>query len=162
MQSRNYTTAFSVDRPPEVVFHAINDVRGWWSEAIEGDTDRLGAQFKFRHQDLHRSTQKVARLIPRRKVLWHVVHSRINFVHDKSEWQGTDIVFEITRRGERTELRFTHVGLVPAIECYGDCADAWSFYINDSLHGLITTGTGKPLRKEQALPARGDTQALRY
>ena len=77
-------------------------------------------------------------------------------------FESSDIVFDITRRGDRTELRFTHVGLVPAAECYGDCSDAWSFYINDSLHSLITTGTGKPLRKEQALPAQPHTQTVRY
>jgi hypothetical protein len=154
MHHRNYSTTFSVDRSPDAVFRAINDVRGWWSEAIQGDADRLGAQFRFRDGDLHRSTQKVARFIPGKKVVWHVIDSRVNFVHDKSEWLGTDIVFEIARREDRTELRFTHVGLVPAIECYGSCSGAWSFYINESLRSLITTGAGKPIRKEQALPAR--------
>ncbi len=162
MHHKNYTTSFAVDRSAEEVFHAINNVRGWWSEAIDGDTDRLGAQFKFRHRDLHRSTQKIARFIPGRKVIWHVVDSRINFVHDKSEWKGTDIVFEIARKADRTELRFTHVGLVPAIECYSDCAGAWAFHINDSLHSLITTGVGKPICKEQAMPAQSDSRALRY
>jgi hypothetical protein len=160
MHYKNYSTTFSVGRSPQEVFQAINNVRGWWSEAIEGDTDRLGAQFKFRHGDLHRSTQKITRLIPGRKIIWHVVESRVNFVHDKSEWRGTDIVFGIARFSHGTELRFTHVGLVPAIECYGDCSGAWGFYINESLRSLIMTGTGKPLPREQAIPV--PIRALRY
>ncbi len=68
--------------------------------------------------------------------------------HIQAEWKGTDIVFEITRQGDKTELRFTHVGLVPAFECYGDCSGAWGYYINDSLHSLITTGKEQPNQKE--------------
>src|SRR5262249_39921984 len=48
-----------------------------------------------------------------------------NFVKNRTEWNGTDIVFEIDRKNGKTELRFTHVGLVPAFECYGDCSGAW-------------------------------------
>jgi len=47
-----------------------------------------------------------------KKVVWHVTDSRIQFVRDTSEWDGTDIVFEIARRGDKTEIRFTHIGLV--------------------------------------------------
>jgi hypothetical protein len=43
--------------------------------------------------------------------------SQLNFVKDKTEWNGTDIVFEITKKDDKTELRFTHVRLVPAFEC---------------------------------------------
>ena len=67
----------------------------------------------------------------------------INFVKDKTEWNGTDIIFEITRKGGKTELRFTHVGLVPTIECYGGCSGAWGSYINESLRNLITKGEGR-------------------
>jgi hypothetical protein len=72
----------------------------------------------------------------------------MNFVEDKNEWLDTDIVFEIARKGDKTELRFTHVGLVPTIQCYGDCSGAWGFYINDSLQSLISTGKGQPEPKE--------------
>jgi len=82
-------------------------------------------------------------------VVWHIVDSHIDFVQDKAEWNGTDVVFEIAKKGAKTELRFTHVGLVPAIECYGKCAGAWGFYINESLRNLITTGEGDPNEKER-------------
>ena len=87
--------------------------------------------------------------MPGRKVVWHTADSHLNFVKDKTEWNGTEIVFEITRKEDKTELRFTHVGLVPAFECYGDCSGAWGFYINDSLRSLITTGKGQPNRQEE-------------
>jgi hypothetical protein len=86
--------------------------------------------------------------VPGKKVVWQVSDSRINFVKDKSEWDGTEVVFEIAKKGDKTELRFTHVGLVPAIECFGKCSGAWGFYVNDSLRGLITTGKGQPNKKQ--------------
>jgi uncharacterized protein YndB with AHSA1/START domain len=149
MSNQNYTTTITVDQSPEEVFAAINNVRGWWSEEIEGDTDRSGAEFKFHHKDLHRSTHQITEFVPGRKIVWHTTDSHIGFVNDKTEWNGTDIIFEIVRRGDKTELRFTHVGLVPAIQCYGDCSGAWGFYINESLCSLITTGKGQPEQKEQ-------------
>jgi hypothetical protein len=143
MSDQNYTTALMVNQTPEEVFAAINNVGAWWSGEIEGDTDKLGAEFVYRSGDLHRSTQKITELIPGKKVVWHVLDSQLNFVKDKTEWKDTDIVFEITKKEGKTELRFKHVGLVPAIACYGDCSDAWSFFINESLRSLITTGNRK-------------------
>jgi len=148
MKKQDFTTTFSVDQSPEEVFDAINNVRGWWSEEIDGSTDKLGAEFKFHHKDLHRSTQEITESVPDKKVVWHISDARPNFVKNKTEWNGTDVVFEITKKGRKTELRFTHAGLVPAFECYGDCSGAWGFYINDSLRSLITTGKGQPAQKE--------------
>ncbi len=144
MSQKQFTTSFTVERSPEEVFAAVNDVRAWWSGEIDGRTDQLGAEFEYRYQNLHRSRQKITELVPNKKVVWRVLDSRLGFVEDQTEWNGTEIVFEIAKKGGRTELRFTHVGLVPAFECYGDCSGAWGFYINDSLRKLITTGQGQP------------------
>jgi hypothetical protein len=144
MASQDFTTTFSVDQSPEAVFAAINNVRGWWSGEIDGGTDKIGAEFTYRYKGLHRSTQKITELVPGKKVVWHVQDSYLDFVNDKTEWKDTDIVFEIARKGRKTELRFTHVGLVPTFECYGDCSGAWGFYVNESLRSLITTGKGEP------------------
>jgi hypothetical protein len=148
MTAKNYTASFTVDQSPNDVFAAVNNVRGWWSGEIDGRTDKLGAKFTYRYQDLHRSTQKITEFVPGEKVVWRVLDAQINFVKDKDEWDGTDIVFEIARKGGKTELRFTHVGLVPTIECYGKCAGAWGYYINESLRSLVTTGKGDPNEKE--------------
>ena len=150
MTQKDYTLSFLVDQSPEEVFAAINNVRGWWSEEIEGTTDKLGAEFTFHYQDLHSSTHRITEFVPDKKVVWHVPKARINFVKDKAEWNGTDIVFDITRKGKQTELRFTHVGLVPTIECYGQCSGAWGYHVNESLRNLITTGKGQPNKKDSA------------
>ncbi len=155
MNDKNFTTTFSVDQTPKEAFDAINNVRGWWSGEIEGGTDKLGDEFTYRYQDLHYSKQKVIELIPGKKVVWLVLDSTLNFVEDKSEWNGTKIIFEISKKGNKTEIRFTHAGLVPKYECYNACSDAWGFYINDSLRSLITKGMGQPNPKEKGRSASG-------
>lgn len=142
-----FSIAFTVEQSPREVFDAINNVRGWWSGAIDGRTDQLGAEFTYRYQELHRSRQRITELLPEKKVVWQVVEAWLGFVADQGEWNGTRIVFDITRRGDRTEVRFTHVGLVPAFQCYGECAGAWAFFINESLRSLITLGQGAPLAR---------------
>ncbi|GAA3589337.1 hypothetical protein [Kribbella ginsengisoli] len=44
--------------------------------------------------------------------------------------------------GVGAEVRFTHLGLVPEVECFGACSTAWRHYVNGSLYSLITTGEG--------------------
>ena len=144
MKTEGYTISFLVDQTPEEVFDAINNVRGWWSGEIQGDSEKLGAEFTYRVQDVHRSKQKVTEFIRGEKVAWHVLDAYLGFMKDKSEWKGTDIVFEIAEKGDKTEVRFRHVGLVPAYECYDNCSNAWGLLINGNLRKRITTGEAQP------------------
>ncbi len=148
MTEQNLTATFTVDQTPEEAFAAINHVRGWWSGEIEGGTDKLGDEFTYRYKDVHYSKQRITELIPGKKVVWLVLDSYLKFVEDKSEWNGTNITFEIGKKGDQTEVRFTHVGLVPQVECFNACSNAWGFYITGSLRSLITTGKGEPNQKK--------------
>lgn len=145
MKRQELTIAFLVDNTPREAFDAITNVRGWWSEDLEGRTDQLGA-FEYHYKDIHRCTIQITELAPGKKVAWHVVDNYFDFVKDKSEWKDTDIVFEIAKKGDKTEVRFTHVGLGPAHGCHDVCSDAWSTYINGSLRNLITRGRASPTR----------------
>jgi hypothetical protein len=142
----DFTTTFFVDQTPEEAFAAINNVRAWWTGEIEGGTDKLSDEFTYRYEDIHYSKQKVAQLIPGAKVVWLVVDSKLNFAKDKTEWNGTAITFDISKRGDKTEVRFTHRGLVPEFECFSDCSSAWAGYINGNLRSLIAAGAVKPVK----------------
>lgn len=144
LSGKDYTTSFSVDQPPEQVFNAINNPRQWWSDEIKGTTDKVGGVFDYHYEDVHRCRIKVAGLTPGKRVEWLVLENHFSFTKDKSEWKGTRMIFEISKRGNKTEVRFTHLGLVPQYECYDICTDSWGSYIRGSLKSLITTGTGHP------------------
>jgi Activator of Hsp90 ATPase homolog 1-like protein len=144
MTDQNFTTTFTVAQTPAEVFAAINNVRGWWSGDIEGSTDHLGDEFTYRYEDIHYSKQKITELVPDKKVVWLVVDSSLNFVADKAEWNGTEITFDVSEADGATNVRFTHVGLVPGYECFDACSNAWGFYMNESLKNFITQGQGQP------------------
>lgn len=144
MITADFTTTLVVDQTPAQAFQAIINVRGWWSEDIEGSTAQLNDEFDYHYEDVHYCKIKLVEVIPDKKMVWLVLDNHFNFTQDKAEWKGTKIVFDIVQQGQQTQIRFTHEGLVPAYECYNICRDAWTNYIQNSLGSLITTGKGQP------------------
>jgi hypothetical protein len=142
----NFTTSFAVSQTPTEVFDAINNVRGWWGEDVEGSNDKVGDEFRYRVQDIHYSKLRVIERISNEKVVWLVLDNHMNFVEDQTEWVGTTISFEIASKGDQTEVRFAHEGLVPQYECFDVCSNAWGSLMHSSLPSLITTGTGQPYK----------------
>lgn len=142
MNTTDFTTTIVVEHSTKEAFDAINNVRGWWQGEIEGNTDKLNEEFTYRMKEVHFSKQKLIEIIPNEKIVWLVTDSKLNFTKDPSEWTGTKIIFEIHSTEKGTEIHFTHMGLTPAIECYGGCSNAWGKLIQESLYSLITTGKG--------------------
>jgi len=151
MTTSDFTVTLMVDQSPTQVFNAINDIRGWWIDTIEGASGKLNDEFAVRFEDIHYSKQRLVEFIPNKKVVWLVVDSQLNFLDDKKEWNGTKIVFDISQKGASTEVRFTHQGLVPKIQCYRECSNAWQDYISKSLLGLITKGEGQPYHPQKSI-----------
>jgi hypothetical protein len=136
----DYTTRFSVNETPEEVFEAIKNVQGWWEGQIEGKTGKVGDVFTYRYENFHSSKQKVTELIPAKRVVWLVVEGGPKFTKNKTEWKGTKIIFDISKKGSKTEVRFTHQGLIQRLECYDSCTDAWGALIRSNLRKLIAEG----------------------
>jgi uncharacterized protein YndB with AHSA1/START domain len=139
---RSFTTTCVVNRSPDEVYEAINDVRRWWTGQIEGRADRVGDEFTYRFGGIHDSRQRVTELVAGRRIVWEVVDAELSGRKTPDEWIGTHVLFDLSPTGLGTSLQFTHDGLVPDFECYDDCAYAWTFFLNSSLTTLITTGDG--------------------
>lgn len=144
MTTPDFTTTLLVDQTPAEVFNAINNVRGWWSEEIEGSTHKFNDEFTYRYEDVHYCKMKLIEVVPETKVVWLVMENYFKFTDDKNEWTGNKIIFDIAENDNATQLQFTQVGLIPAYECYNICRDAWTNYIHNSLRSLIVTGKGQP------------------
>jgi uncharacterized protein YndB with AHSA1/START domain len=139
----DFKTSFTVTQTPKEVFDAITNVRGWWSEGLEGASKQSGDEFVYRYKDLHYSKHRLTDVVPNKSVVWLTTDSNLNFANSRTEWTGTTVTFNIIERDGQTDVEFNHVGLAPALACYNDCTGAWGHYLK-SLKNLITTGTGDP------------------
>ena len=142
MSNQNFNVTLLVDQTPEEVFNAVTNVRKWWSgyysEEIEGNTEKFNDEFSFRAGGgAHFSKQKLVEVIPNKKIVWLVTDSELSFVENKNEWIGTKIIFEISKKESKTQLTFTHEGLVPEFECCDSCSPAWTQYLQNKLLPLI-------------------------
>lgn len=143
--STDLTMSFIVDRTPGDVFAAVNDVRGWWSGSIVGDTATLGAEWVYTVPDIHYSKFRTTELAPGARVAWLVVDSYLSFPEDKHEWTGTTVRFDIAPVEDGgTRLTFTHVGLKPEHDCFEVCNTAWGQYILGSLRDRLVAHAGRP------------------
>jgi hypothetical protein len=150
MKEQHYAVSITVDTSVQEAFKSINNVSKWWTENLDGSSQKLNDEFTVRFDDIHVSKQKLVEVIPDRKVVWLVTESSLNFVKDKHEWTNTKISFEIAERNNKTHIHFTHIGLVPGVECYDGCTSAWDQYIKGSLFKLLTKGKGTPEKKTKS------------
>ena len=153
MKHTDFTSSILVDQTPAIAFNAIKNFRGWWSEEIEGNTGQLNETFFYHYKDVHLSKIKLVELTPDKKLVYQVIENEFSFTKDQTEWINTKLIFELIPEDGKTNVLFTHQGLVPENECYNVCHDAWTGYIQGSLKSLIETGKGKPNGKEGGLNA---------
>ena len=141
MKNQDYTIAIEVAQSADVVFSHINDVSKWWSKDFEGSSAKLNDEFIVNHPGAHYSKQKLIEVVPGKKVVWLVTESKLDWLeNDKQEWTNTKMIFEITAKGDKTLLHFTHQGLVPEKECYTRCEQGWNMVIKERLFNFIADG----------------------
>ncbi len=129
---------------PAEVFAAVTNVRGWWSEGLQGHSAKPGDVFTYQHGSVHRSKHRMAKVEPGKLITWDTLDADLSHAKNPREWIGTEVRFEISRIGEQTQLRFIHVGLVPELGCFESCSKGWGYYVGVSLKQLIETGRGRP------------------
>ena len=149
MDNANFSTEIITNKSTQVVFAAVCAVTKWWTENLQGRSHALDDEFSVRFGDIHYSRQRVSEFIPNKKVTWLVIDSNLAWLTDRSEWTNTTIHFDIFPQADKTVLRFSHLGLVPQVECYTNCVKGWEQFINSSLCNLIAEGKGQPDSKKQ-------------
>lgn len=142
MSKSDFTITLLSKKSPESIFQKILDVRSWWSgiysEKFSGSSEKINDVFTFEAGDgAHYTEQKLIELIPNEKIVWLVTQCNLSFIERNDEWVGTKLIFEITQNEENTEVKFTHQGLTNELDCYDNCAPAWTQYIQTKLFPLI-------------------------
>ena len=143
MTDRDFTCSVEVAIPPPTALELIRQVSAWWVVDVEGETAGLGDEFTVRSGTTWVKF-KIVDVVPSEKLVWNVVDCFLPWNGDKTEWNNTAIIWELCASAGGTQIKFTHEGLVPEVECYSQCAKSWSSYIKESLHKFINSGVGLP------------------
>ena len=144
MNQQNYQCSIAADFTPGEAFDAINRVNEWWAKNIEGSTKTLNDVFTVHFSGGTFVTFKITESVPGKKIAWNVTDCYLPWLKDKTEWNGTTVVFEISPLGDETQVTMTHIGLVPEVECYAGCEAGWNQYFKGSLLKLLTEHVGVP------------------
>ncbi len=143
MNNQDYTVRIAANVSARDAFNSINRVSDWWAMHFEGHSEKLNDVFTVRFGETF-VTFKIIDMVPDKKVVWQVLDCNLHRFRDKKEWKDTKVSFEITQQGDTTQVQFTHIGLVPTVECYEVCQKGWDQYAKQSLLKLITEGKGYP------------------
>jgi len=147
MTNQNYNATLLVSQSANKAFRCINEVTEWWTENLEGSTEYLNDVFTIRFGDDDFVTFRLIDVVPDSRMEWLVTDCYLPWFNDKTEWTNTKMSFEISAEDDKTKIIFTHIGLVPEVECYDNCVKGWDQYIKGSLYKLITEGKGDPQKK---------------
>ena|SRR5664279_3238039 len=143
MKKQDYNVSITVNAPAQKAFEQINNVSDWWSKIFEGHSQKVNDVFTVHFGETF-ITIKIIEALPGKKIHWQVIDCYKHWLKDKKEWKGTEMTWEISAEKNRTQINFTHLGLVPGMECYNGCEKAWDFYVKESLFKLLTEGKGVP------------------
>lgn len=141
--ANDFHCSIAVAVPAGEVFEKIARVGDWWAVNFEGSAEKTGDIFTVRFGQTF-VTFKIGEAVPGKKIVWEVMDCNLHWINNKKEWNGTEVVWEISSGNGLTRIDMTHVGLVPGVECYENCEPGWNHHIKDSLFKLLTEGKGFP------------------
>lgn len=143
MGNQNYQSNITVQNTPAQALDKISRISEWWASDFTGKSQNLNDKFTMRFGDTFVDF-KVIEFIPNKKIVWQVIDCNLSWISNKKEWKDTKIVWDISTKKNETQIDFTHMGLVPEIECYNDCKIGWNKYIKESLFKFLTQDKGFP------------------
>lgn len=124
------------------VFEALTSLEGlvgWWASSATG-SGLPGSRFSLGFAGLDETiTWRVDTVVAPTSVAWTCLsHTGL------PDWNGTKIALELSEReAALTVLKFRHIGLVPALDCYEQCHAGWEHFL-PSLRAYSETGRGTP------------------
>lgn len=142
MEKKNFNATITVDASASEAIKKISNIPEWWGITFSGSAKKQNDTFIVKMSGDSFFNFKVTEIIPNKKIVWLVTDCNMPWYADKKEWTNTKLIFDLTENKGVTELKFTHEGLTPEVECYKDCAPGWTHWIKTSLFSYFTTGKG--------------------
>jgi len=127
-----------IDAPVEKVYKAITEQTGlarWWTAETVAMPE-VGSVAEFKFGDRYHNEMRVLTIEPDKLVEWECI------VGD-NEWIETRFRFDLERRGNQTQLRFSHTKWREMTDFYAHCNYHWGYYLR-SLKLYCETGKGTP------------------
>ncbi|MCX2678528.1 SRPBCC domain-containing protein [Galbibacter sp. EGI 63066] len=136
VRTKDFSYGFTTPKSPEEIFNLLLVIDKWWSglfeETIIGESQKINDEFSFSAGGgAHYSKHRLTELVPNQKIVWEVIESKLSFLTKTDEWVNTKLRFDITQESDMTKISFTHEGLIPKFECYGNCSGAWTQYMEN-------------------------------
>jgi hypothetical protein len=143
MKKQDFHKTITVKASAKEVYEKIARVGDWWAKCFIGKALKVGDTFRI---EFGRTwvNFKIIEATPGKKIVWYVADSYLPWLKDKMEWNYTKIIYEISSNAGKTKIDFTHLGLLPEIECYENCEKGWIRFITISLPKFIDEGKGLP------------------
>ncbi len=122
---------------PENVYRRVASTAGiaeWFTHASSPDYRKDGT-LELRFPD-ERVSFTITELTEPSRIVWHCTTKG-------NPWFNTDIAFEFAARGDRTVVRFDHLGWPEVTDRFRDCSMSWAYFL-ESLRSLLEEGRGTP------------------
>ncbi|HEX5153496.1 MAG TPA: SRPBCC domain-containing protein [Parafilimonas sp.] len=152
MKKKDFHRTIEVNTSAEEAMKKISQVNFWWKKDFSGSAQKLNDTFIIPFGEPSFVNFVISEFIPGKKMVWKVTDCYLPWFRDKKEWNSTAVVFELSEvnalpndlaGSSKTKIYFTHIGLVPEIECYEVCEKGWDGHIN-TLASFINEGKGLP------------------
>ncbi|HVN24576.1 MAG TPA: SRPBCC domain-containing protein [Syntrophorhabdales bacterium] len=118
---------------PKKVFETLSTIDGlshWWIVDTKGSAKK-GGTILFGFADM-----KVVESKPNKLVKWKCVKG-------PKEWLGTELIFELKPKKDRTVVLFTHANWKKPTEFMHHCSTKWATFLL-SLRDWLERGEGRP------------------
>ncbi len=144
MKTSDFNCSITANVSADEAMYAISQIQDWWKKGFAGTAEKLNDEFTVKFSGESFVNFTITEFVPDTKVVWTVTDCFLPWFADKTEWTGTNVVFELSSHGHSTTINFTHQGLVPQVECFNMCAAGWTGHVTNSLQKLLAEGLGQP------------------
>jgi hypothetical protein len=144
MTTQDYHSRFTANISPGEAFEKISRVSEWWSKNFEGKSQKPNDVFTVRFSSGDMYKAKVSEMLPDNKIIWEFIDAYQGWVKNPTEWVGTKIIWEVAPQKDSVEVKMTHSGLVPELECFDTCTKGWHYLMQESLFKFLNEGKGLP------------------